>query len=260
MSSSVDLVPSQADAFPAWNQVDSRGPVPDRNPIDAKTVTQALLEQMPKLGSYAAPGGAAQPSLARLMEMFVLLADHVMQIDETVASQFPRKMLANGEAEESQGLSPEAIQRYLASSDAEAARSKPEIERQLSNLGYRVWSVMKSMESLPRRYAKTRAPASIEEAPEMSAAGGFFRSDGKFRKYWEKYIELCGGRDGGTLVKTLSDLHGQILVEILQARSGGEIRASAAESKTANPARAAIDPVAPAEAAPSAAGALPSAG
>jgi hypothetical protein len=47
-----------------------------------------------------------------------------------------------------------------------------------------------------------------------------FRSDGKFKKYWEKYVELCGGRDAGTLVKTLSDLHAQILVEILQARSG----------------------------------------
>jgi hypothetical protein len=257
MRSSLETVPSRADGFPAWNQVDSRGPVQPTNPIDVKAVTQALQDQMPKLGSYA----ASQPNLARLFEMFVLLADHVIHIEETVAGQFPKKMLSNGEADEFQGVTKESIQRYLSGSDADAARLKPEIERQLSNLGYRVWSVMKSMESLPRRYAKTRAPASIEEAPEMSGGGGFFRSDGKFRKYWEKYVELCGGRDGGTLVKTLSDLHGQILIEILQARSGGELKASTAESKAdVSAARGALDPVTSAEASPSATEALPSAG
>ncbi len=175
------------------------------------------------LGDYGAGKDGRGAELARVLELFVLFADQLVQMEQTVAEHFPRKLLPGGETEEQKGLTPDLVKAFLSLEDSDPARArlKQEMERRLTGLNYQVWSVLKSMESLPRRYARTRAPAAIEESPEMaSAGGGLFRSDGKFKKYWEKYVELCGGRDAGTLVKTLSDLHAQILVEILQARSG----------------------------------------
>jgi len=194
------------------------------------------------LGDTRDSAPAAQPQLARVAELFVVLANQMMQMEETIAEQFPRKLLPGGEANEQQGLSREIIRQYLSLSDSDPRRAQlqAEIERHLTGLGYRMWSVVKSMESLPRRYAKTRAPSAIEEAPEMTAGGALFRSDAKYRKYWDKYVELCGGRDGGTLVKTLSDLHSQILVEILQARFGtsGKLSADTNAANTNSPAPA----------------------
>jgi hypothetical protein len=175
-----------------------------------------------QLGEYAPGKDGRGVELPRVVELFVLLADQLVQIEQTVAEHFPRKLLPGGEQEEQKAISAEMIRQYLGMSDGDPARGKAreEMERRLSGLGYQIWSVMKSMESLPLRYAKTRSPAAIEEAPEITAAGGLFRSDAKFRKYWEKYVQLCGGRDGDTLVKTISDLYSQILVGILQARFG----------------------------------------
>jgi hypothetical protein len=187
------------------------------------------------LRDYCKSGVAAES--ARVLELFVLTAELVIQMEETVASQFPRKARGAGETEEHKGLSQEMLGRYLCMSDTDPGRPKlkQDIERQLNALGYRVWSVIKAMESLPRRYAKTRAPAAIEEAPEMSSGGGgFFRGDNKFKKYWERYVELCGGRDSGTLVKNISDLYSNILVEILQARAGSPERAADSSGNAAS--------------------------
>jgi hypothetical protein len=173
------------------------------------------------LGDFSPTKPGARAELARFAELFVLMANHIIQMETTVAEQFPKKLLAGSEVEPG-GVDRPTIQKYLAMSDNDPGRAalRQDIEKHLTGLGYRVWAVVKSMESLPRRYAKTRSPGAIEEAPELSAGGGLFRADAKFRKCWEKYVELCGGRDAGTLVKTISDLHTTILVEILQARFG----------------------------------------
>jgi hypothetical protein len=200
--------------------------------VDQAPSTPSQPSAAEMLRDYCKAGAVPDPG--RALELFVLLAELAIQMEETVASQFPRKALAAGEAEENKGLSQEVLGQYLCMNNADPARAKlkSEIDRQLKALGYRVWSMMRAMESLPRRYAKTRAPAAIEEAPEMTAGGGgFFRADNKFKKYWEKYTELCGGRDNGTLVKNISDLYSQILVEILQARAGSPDRAADSSGK-----------------------------
>jgi hypothetical protein len=178
------------------------------------------------LGEYFSPKQPANPDLSRVLEMFVVMADQYMKLEEAVASQFPKRQ---GAEDQHLPVSQENLQLYLTLSegDGKRAKLKAEIEKQLTGLNYRVWSMMKAVESLPRRYARTRSPSAIEDAPELAGGKGFFGGDKKFQKCWEKYVELCGGRDSGNLVKTMTDLYAQILGEILQAQIGSPGRSAA---------------------------------
>jgi hypothetical protein len=231
--------------FPVWGEIVDGGAKPSNriDPQDVPALVTALVgafsrlsagqqnevRQMLTKGGIAPSSGLGQEqkmrdmavafrrngtnlkdsSLAsqRLLDVFLMLAEQVIATEEFVSPCWRNYRNEGGSA-----LIRELIGRYIWAGENEpsVAKYKVDLQDQLGILKNRIVKLISGIPAFARRFSQTRCPAAIEDG--VQGKWGMF--PGKYKDVWERYVELCGGRDPEQFDDQIGAIFKQILKDL----------------------------------------------
>ncbi|MGD0768083.1 MAG: hypothetical protein ABSB42_07790 [Tepidisphaeraceae bacterium] len=146
-------------------------------------------------------------AIQRLLDVFLMLAEQVIATEEFVSPCW-----RNYRSEGGSPLIRELIGRYIwaGENDAALGKCKVDLQDQLVLLKNRLVKLLSSIPAFARRFSQTRCPSAIEEG--VQGKWGMF--PGKFKDVWDRYIELCGGRDQEQFDDQIVAIFRQILKDL----------------------------------------------